>query len=43
MLAETAQHAGHCDLVRELVDGHTGGGVDAAFTVRIQAAADTFR
>lgn len=49
--AETAQHAGHADIVRELIDGQ--GGRDAAdmgdtaywvaYVERIQAAADTFR
>jgi hypothetical protein len=48
---ETAHHAGHCDVVRELIDGR--GGADAgdigdqnwwtAYVARIQAAADTFR
>jgi hypothetical protein len=50
VVAETAQHAGHCDILRELVDGR--GGRDAAetsddawasYVERIQAAADTFR
>jgi uncharacterized protein DUF664 len=43
VLAETAQHAGHCDIVRELIDGRTA--ADAAapdFVERIQAAADEF-
>jgi uncharacterized protein DUF664 len=52
MVAETAQHAGHADIVRELIDGQAGNtqdqiGDDPAFwrefTVRIQAAADHFR
>jgi uncharacterized protein DUF664 len=48
---ETAHHAGHCDLVREMIDGR--GGRDSAdvgdeewwsaYVARIQAAADTFR
>jgi hypothetical protein len=50
VVAETAHHAGHCDIVRELIDGR--GGRDssmldeegwAAYVGRIQAAADTFR
>jgi hypothetical protein len=50
VVAETAQHAGHCDILRELVDGR--GGRDAAmftddewaaYVGRIQAAADSFR
>ncbi len=50
VLAETAQHAGHCDIVREVIDGR--GGVDTvevdeewwtAYVGRIQEAADTFR
>ena len=49
MVAETAQHAGHAEIVRELVDGRTGSdthdsGTDwPAYTARIQAAADPFR
>ena len=46
MVAETAQHAGHADILRETVDGANGAGVDpgaqAAFATRVQAAADTF-
>ncbi len=44
VLTETAQHAGHCDIVREMVDGRTA--ADAAgpdLVRRIQAAANTFR
>jgi Protein of unknown function (DUF664) len=50
VVAETAQHAGHCDLVRELIDGR--GGPDSAagdrewwasHVARIQAAADVHR
>jgi hypothetical protein len=51
VLAETAQHAGHCDIVRELIDGHSRSEKDqmgdAAFWSRyvaeIQNAADPFR
>jgi hypothetical protein len=51
VVAETAQHAGHCDVVRELLDGRGGrhaadiGDEEwwAAYVARIQAAADTFR
>lgn len=52
MVGETAQHAGHADIVRELIDGRVGSPQDpvlgdAAFwqeyTSRIQAAADHFR
>ena len=44
VVAETAQHAGHADLVRELIDGRAGDDTDdrASFVARIQAAADTF-
>jgi hypothetical protein len=50
MVAETAQHAGHADIVRELVDGHAGADNqdfhdDAGwrrYVAGIQAAADTF-
>lgn len=51
VLEDTAHHAGHCDLVRELIDGR--GGRDQAdvgdeewwstYVAKIQAAADTFR
>ena len=44
VLAETAQHAGHCDIVRELIDGRTGAvPVDPNLLARIQSAADVFR
>jgi hypothetical protein len=52
MVAETAQHAGHADIVRELIDGRAGNtqdqlGDDPAFwdrfTGRIRAAADEFK
>jgi hypothetical protein len=50
MIAETAQHAGHADIVRELIDGVAGADQDdsmgeefwRAYVERIQAAADTF-
>jgi hypothetical protein len=50
VVAETAQHAGHCEIMRETVDGQ--GSPDAAemsdewwasYVGKIQAAADTFR
>ncbi len=49
MVAETAQHAGHADIIRELIDGK--GGPDQAaigesawheHLAQVQAAADTF-
>ena len=48
MLAETAHHAGHADILRETIDGRGGkdhdeiGGADhwEAFVARVQAAAD---
>ncbi|MFD7153316.1 DUF664 domain-containing protein [Kribbella sp. NPDC059898] len=51
MLAETSQHAGHADILREQLDGGLGGGTtvaaDAAFwndrRAQVQAAADHFR
>jgi len=50
VVAETAQHAGHCDILRELVDGRGGRDASdfdedwwAAYVARIQAAADAFR
>jgi Protein of unknown function (DUF664) len=52
MVAETAQHAGHADIVRELIDGRHGPDEDdqvfdaaywVAYTARIQEAADVFR
>jgi hypothetical protein len=49
MVSETAQHAGHADIVRELIDG-TGGpdqdSIDEAtwreYIAQVRAAADTF-
>jgi hypothetical protein len=50
VVAETAQHAGHVDILRELADGRTGSATgdtdDAtwqAYVARIQAAADAHR
>jgi Protein of unknown function (DUF664) len=51
VLAETAQHAGHCDIVRELIDGRggrdsSGVGDDEwwdAYVAKIQAAAEAHR
>jgi Protein of unknown function (DUF664) len=50
MVAETAQHAGHADIIRELIDGRGGpdhGMLDDVswrdYAARIQAAADMFR
>jgi len=52
MVAETAQHAGHADIVRELVDGQAGSPQDPVpedpqwrwqFTARIAADAERFR
>jgi Protein of unknown function (DUF664) len=50
MVAETAQHGGHADIIRELIDGRGGadqGTIDEAawraYLERIQAAADSFR
>jgi hypothetical protein len=48
---ETAHHAGHSDMVRELIDGRAGGDHDdigdqahwTAYVARIQAAADVHR
>jgi hypothetical protein len=49
MVAETAQHAGHADIVREMIDGHGGSDHDTLdaeewkrYVTRIQTAADTF-
>jgi hypothetical protein len=50
MVAETAQHAGHADIIRELIDGTAGAGGDEAldeaswrdYLAQIQAAADSF-
>ena len=49
--AETAQHAGHADILRELIDGRAGNDHDAIgdsawwtdYVRHIQAVADTFR
>jgi hypothetical protein len=51
VVAETAQHAGHADILRESVDGQGGrdkeelGDADwwANYVARLQAAADPFR
>ena len=51
VLAETAQHAGHADIVRELIDGRAGHDHSdvgdsqwwASHLARVQQAADTFR
>ncbi len=51
VVAETAQHAGHADILRETVDGRGGRDHDDlgdaawwdTYVGRIQAAADTFR
>lgn len=49
MVAETAQHAGHADIVRELIDGKGGPDQDTfdeptwrEYIAQVQAAADTF-
>jgi len=43
MIAETAQHAGHADIARELIDGKAGDeAVDGDYLARVQAAADSF-
>jgi hypothetical protein len=49
MVGETAQHAGHADIVRELIDGKGGpdqDGLDESgwreYLARVQAAADAF-
>ena len=51
MLAETAHHAGHADIVRESIDGRAGSDHDelgdeehwSAFVAKIQAAADVYK
>jgi hypothetical protein len=48
MVVETAQHGGHADIIRELIDGRTNDDpTDAAtwaqFRARVQAAADSHR
>ena len=49
MVAETAQHAGHADIVRELIDGTGGPDHDSVdektwqrYLTQVQAAADVF-
>jgi hypothetical protein len=49
MVAETAQHAGHADIIRELIDGKGGPDQDSIdestwreYITQVQAAADTF-
>jgi hypothetical protein len=51
VVAETAQHAGHCDIVREMIDGRAGSDHDAlgdaaawaAYVEAVQEAADAHR
>jgi hypothetical protein len=50
LVGETAQHAGHCDILRETIDGRGGPDHDdldevqwASYVARVQAAADQFR
>ena len=51
VVAETAQHAGHADILRETIDGRAGGdpqrlGDDAhwaRYVAQVQAAADAYR
>ena len=51
VVAETAQHAGHADIIRELIDGHAQSGHDEAgdadywtdYVARVQQAADQHR
>jgi len=51
LLAETAHHAGHADIVREAIDGRAGDDHDelgdaeywSAYVARVQAAADAHR
>jgi len=50
MVAETAHHTGHADIVRELIDGRAGSDHDMLddtswrdYVARIAAAAETFR
>jgi hypothetical protein len=49
MVAETAQHAGHADIIRELIDGTGGPDQDAIdesawaeYIAQVQAAANAF-
>jgi hypothetical protein len=49
MVAETAQHAGHADIIRELIDGKGGPDQETIdeptwreYTAQVQAAASTF-
>ncbi|HUQ60471.1 DinB family protein [Lentzea sp.] len=43
VVAETAQHAGHCDLVRELIDGRSGADNPDGYHDRVLSAAETCR
>jgi len=43
VVAETAQHAGHCDLVRELIDGRSGADNPDGYYDRVLSAAETCR
>jgi len=41
--AETAQHAGHCDIVRELIDGRSGADNPDDYYATVQRAAEGAR
>lgn len=43
VVAETAQHAGHCDIVRELIDGRSGAGNPDGYYDLVLSAAQTCR
>jgi hypothetical protein len=43
VVAETAQHAGHCDIVRELVDGRAGADNPDGYYETVQRASEAMR
>ncbi|CAM3999051.1 DinB family protein [Kibdelosporangium persicum] len=43
VVAETAHHAGHCDIVRELIDGRSGADYAEDFYETVQRAAEQMR
>nr|CEL18859.1 Type I restriction-modification system methyltransferase subunit [Kibdelosporangium sp. MJ126-NF4]CTQ95337.1 Type I restriction-modification system methyltransferase subunit [Kibdelosporangium sp. MJ126-NF4] len=43
VVAETAQHAGHCDIVRELIDGRSGADNPAGFYETVVRASEAVR
>ncbi|MFC0114158.1 DinB family protein [Kibdelosporangium aridum] len=41
VVAETAHHAGHCDILRELIDGRSGADIDEGYYETVLAASES--